>query len=214
MIFATNVRLSLKRCLPIRTRAADRGTTLVETMITSVVLLLVLGGLVTLLVHGARFSQAMAAATEVQDQALLASAAITRDLSEGSVGSFKVGSAPVGLIFGSTRGLDGLMLRDPDGRLLWRKLVCYYIEDVDGVPSLVRKEEALGAPEANPPAMTDVQTTAYFQSLSAPHELVARHVTGLSASGQSPVTVGLTVEKTVRGELYRVSQEFQVLLRN
>lgn len=183
-------------------------------MIASALLLLVMVGLTTVFVGAYRYQRATTYLTEVQSQSLLATSAVTRELAESSAGSVRIDSAPMGIVFGSPRGVDGALLRDAEGNPLWRKLICFYLDTMNGIPVLVRKEELLASPDTNPPVVLPTQGTAYFQGLDVPREVVARHVTGFTVSGTNPVALEFEVSRSDGPRLFAITNQMRVLLRN
>ena len=183
-----------------------------EMMVTSAVLLLVMVGLTQLFITGHAYYRTLEITREVQEESLVAMATLYKELSEGSPGSLRVETSPAGVIFGSPRGIDGGILRDDEGRVLWRKVVCIYLDTVAGTPALVRKEELLSSPEATPPVITAAQSVSYFQALALPTEVIARHVSSFNVVGSNPLDLQVVVEQTVNGELFLVESQIQVSL--
>lgn len=168
--------------------------TLVETLIHSVLLLLLLGGVVTALILGSRNFRMVEALADVQREAAAAGAALRQELAETRGASVAVGTSPAGVVFLSPRpDGTGPWLVDADGSLLWQRWVCYYLDTRNGVPVLLRKERKLNSPTANPPTTT--LTTADFRADSSVARVVARWVAALQVTAGSPLEVRLEVER-------------------
>lgn len=171
------------------------GFTLVETMIYSSLLLILLGGISTVLGLGSRYYREVQALAEVQREAAAGGAALRMEIAETRGPSLTVGLAPAGLVLLSPRPDSGPWVHDSSGSLLWQRWVCFYLESRGGVSTLVRKEKKLAAPTAVPPE--PVWTTALFRdSAVLPGHVVARNVTGLQVTVGSRVDVRLEVEVT------------------
>jgi hypothetical protein len=127
---------------------------------------------------------------EVQKRALFAVSRLSNELTHSAIESVRVfNTAPFGtdldqgVVFAVGRGPNNEMMRDLSGRILWTKLVCYYITDVEGVPMLMRKEETLPPPypSADPPdPLVLGKTASYFKgNASLSPQQIARGVSRL-----------------------------------
>ena len=106
---------------------------------------------------------------------------LTDELGDGSFGSLKTDTSPRGLVFGNPRGSDG-QLQTMHGGVLWRRFICYYVDDMAGVPVLIRKERALTVPALSPPPIPSELKTASFRDDPTQPRIVARYIASLTAN--------------------------------
>lgn len=186
-----------------------RGLTLPELLVACGLASLVLAGLTVLFVQAIRYHRSLQTSLELQENNLSAIAILSRDISETSLAS--VGAEPTGVVLASPRGLDDLLQVDAQGRLLWRKWVCFYVEDVNGVPCLVRKEEALASPQDTAPVVPAGMNVLYFQGSAAPYSVLARDVEALDFEVVDQVVKLHLVSSLVKaGETYRIESRSDV----
>lgn len=122
-----------------------------ELLICTALLGIVLWGVYMLITSTTRHYSVMTASLDLQREALLASSWITKEMAEGNKTSFAISEDPPGISFGSPRTLTGGLQYTEDGRLVWQKVVCYYIEEREGVKVIIRKEKQLDPKKSVPP---------------------------------------------------------------
>lgn len=181
-------------------------------MVAGAVTALILACTATLFVLGSRYHRQLQTTLEVQQDCLLGAEAVVRELAESNAATFRWDAAPAGVVFASPRSPTGQITLDAGGAVLWRKWVCFYIEPIGGVPTLVRKEELLGSPTATPPAPGSSKTSVYFQALAGPRRAVAANFQSLWAGPGSEVHF-LAARRDVKGD-YRFQLDTQVNPRN
>lgn len=130
--------------------------------------------------EGLRYFTVQSISLDIQQQSLLAMKRVTEELADGSFQSLKTYPSPRGLIFGNPRGSDG-QLQVMNGTVLWKRFICYYVDEVAGDPVLIRKERALTIPAMAPPPVPAVLNTAAFRDDPSQPRVVARYVSSLTA---------------------------------
>lgn len=126
-----------------KTRRKWSGVSIVELLVSSGLVLLVLGEIWFLLQAGGRFYLRARGQSEVQRNALFALRWLTKEVTEGNPVSFRhyetesesgeaeeAGEAGEieGLVFASPKDNDGQVRYDSKGRIQWASIVAYYIE--------------------------------------------------------------------------------------
>ena len=145
-------------------------------MVSMAIFALVLASLSGLIRHTVRFYTIQVRATEVQQQALQATRWLSQELQEGSYQSIDNRTAPSSaVIFGSPRDEDD-HLNFSGNVMLWQKLVCYYVDKVEGKPVLKRGVLQFESPAHAPPPIPTSMTSATFQGTDAPQRLMARDI--------------------------------------
>lgn len=112
------------------------GISIVELMVSSGLVLLLLGELWMLLQTGTKFYLRVRGQTEVQRQALFALRWLSKDLSEGAPLSFRhynpdnpsITTVRNGLAFGSPKNANGQVTYNPQGRIEWHSVLGYFID--------------------------------------------------------------------------------------
>jgi type IV secretory pathway VirB3-like protein len=161
------------------------GVTLLELIIVmgiSAIIMVSVGNMIRVGVDYYFYSTAQ---IEVQRNALLSMSILTQELTASNFESVYSENAPnQGFVFASSLDAGGKPRRDASGNLLWAKLVCYYIGDINGEAALIRKEEVFPEPpdlSPNPPDPVALgRDVAYFMSLPTPGRLMARGITQLN----------------------------------
>lgn len=184
---------------------------MLETLITAAVMGLILTCVWTLFVTSNRVQAQVRAGLDLQQSCLAGSESVIRELSESNAAGVRWDTAPAGLVFASPRTATGNIEVDSSGRVLWRKWVCYYVDDIAGSPALVRKEANLTAASAIPPVPGASRNTAYFRSLAVPRRVVANHFSNLWGSGAE---VHFEARREDLGGLYRFQLDTQVVFSN
>lgn len=163
-------------------------------MVSSFLFALILGGVVKVVQEGLRYFTVQSISLDIQQQSLLAMKWLTDELADGSLESLKVYSSPRGLIFGNPRGGDGA-LQTSHGTVLWRRFICYYVDQVGSDSVLIRKERALTVPAMAPPPVPSELKTASFRADSTQPRIVARYVSSLTADvSANPVKLVLDTD--------------------
>lgn len=189
-----------------------RGLTLPEMLVACALASLVLTGLATLFVQSVRYHRALEVSLELQQSNLAAMALLSRDLSEGNPASLR--TEPGGLVMGSPRDLVGNLQADSQGRLMWRKYICYYLAPINGVNCLLRKEQALPVPLDTAPILPDTLDVLFFRISATPYSVLARNLEQLEISGSNPVSIRLVSSRTVANELFRIESRSDVVAKN
>ncbi len=189
-----------------------RALTLPELLVACALASLVLTGLAMLFVQSVRYQRALEVSLDLQQNNLAAMALLSRDLSEGSPASVR--TDPGGLVMASPRDLTGNLQVDAQGRLMWRKYICYYLAPINGVNCLLRKEQPLPVPLDTAPILPDTLDVPYFQTSAAPYSVVARNLEQLEFSGSNPVSIRLVSSLTVANELFRIESRSDVTPKN
>ena len=187
--------------LLVRAHTRTSGVTLVETLIACALLVLVVGATLTLFVESLVYYSALDDANTLTQGGQIAMNRLCTELAESHAGSIQWNASPPGVVFASPKGADGRFHYDPStNALLWQGYVCYYVGQVQGVRSLVRKELYFSsipmALPTSPPSVPSTYNTAYFQAASLP-VWVCPNVTSLSGSLNGAVEL-LTLQMTTQ----------------
>ncbi|MEW6284122.1 MAG: hypothetical protein AB1758_36245 [Candidatus Eremiobacterota bacterium] len=183
----------MRRCSRVARLA---GASLIELVVASALVSLILLCTQQLIAGAVRYYRISTDTMEVQQNVLVSVTKLTTELGESSLMSVRVDlNPPGGVIFATPRDEEGNIKYDPaSGKAIWKRLLCYYVEDVGGIPCLVRKEKQL-TPTDYPPIIAATETTAAFQAdPSLPRRIVARRVTVLEVVDSSPMAVNITAE--------------------
>lgn len=174
----------------------------------SALVLIVFGGLVSIVFAVWRYSELLQLKSELQDQTLLVFSRVTRDLAETA--SKTVQTAPDGLLFASPRDENGKVAQDDDGRLKWQKFIAYYVEVVDGVPVLRRKEKLIHPldRDSDPPSPGGDFNLAGLKAGPGSGHQVARNVSAFR-SVRSGEFVGM--ELVIKRHYARQHRDYQIL---
>jgi type II secretory pathway pseudopilin PulG len=197
----------------------QRGATLIEMMVAAFLIFLILAAATQLLVSCFRHYREVDAAAQVHQLALTSMSRMQRDLRDGNKASFRVFSAPAGIVFASPRQSDGRIAFNPDTlQPIWQKLICYYLEPDGTRFLLIRKEEPVASPSDTPPTIALGQDTAHFQTVSG-GSVVARGVDTLTFTPGETLKVLLKVsdvtnEGSSSEALFSVEIETSVNFRN
>ena len=177
---------------------ANRGFSLAELSVYSLLLSLLLGALYLLMASGMRYFRLGEAYQTVQQETVVGLRKLGDELANASTNSVSYSNAPFPHVYflsaDRPQNVAGQPTYDSAGDLEWRKWVCYY-HDVAG-RRLMRVEEALGTPQVVPvgaAAPAAPGGAAYFQGLPGATSL-GSHVTGLSFTAEpgSAVLIRLT----------------------
>ena len=183
---------------------ASRGTSLVELMVASVIVLLLMFEIWKLVAAGARFYHRARSQSDVQRNSLIALRWMARDLSEGSAISFREykidGPSPVthgGIVFGSPTVMGSTNVAyNNQGRMIWSSVIGYFIDPAD--MTLYRQQMPLPDPKKTFPPVIDNQTqsTDVLATLPQPR-VVARQIKEIKTT-QGPKDI--TIELITRDE--------------
>lgn len=110
--------------------------TLMELIVSSALVLLLMGMVWMLLQLGSKFYLKVRAQSEIQTNALIALRWMSKDLAEGAPRSFRHyspdsqtrSSINNGIVFGSPKDLDDKVSYSDSGRMLWSAINAYYID--------------------------------------------------------------------------------------
>ena len=97
---------------------------------------------------------------------------------------------PKGIVFASPRDDNGAMSSTQDGKITWRRFVCYYVGDYQDYQALLRKDEIIATPPKrapDPEEQSPKRDTHYFffDLATVKPRLIARHVTNLTITPSS-----------------------------
>lgn len=120
-----------------------------ELSVSAAIMGLIMTGLWYMMQAGTRYVRVTNATIEVQQACMSALGRVSQELGESSHWGVRMGDSSV--VFWSPRDESGRVRYDSQNRILWQKAVAYYVEMVNGVSSLVRKEQMLDHPSSKPP---------------------------------------------------------------
>ncbi|MBI3927886.1 MAG: hypothetical protein HY319_20260 [Armatimonadetes bacterium] len=194
-----------------------RGVTLLELLIASGLVLLVALSVLALFEAGVRYVRESEARLDIQRDALVAMALVTQELSESNPVAFRTDPDPPGVVFGSPRNLEGTLIVDSSGKLIWQKFICYYLEDSGAERRLIRKERMLDPTVrvSFPPAPGAGLSTADFLVLPIPARTIAGGIESFAVTPSTQVDIELTAaRRDWKGRDFRVRLQSSVLMRN
>lgn len=172
---------------------------------------LIMTGIWYMMQAGMRYVRVTNASIAVQQACLTALGRITQELGESSRLGFSLSGSKdsAELVLASPRDEKGRLRYDSQNRLLWQKSVLFYIDRVNGVRCLMRKERLLSRPTAKPPDLPPAAVLRDDPTL--PPQLVASHVsdfragyahdedTGVDSDNRITLEVAAEVETIERG---------------
>lgn len=177
------------------------GTSLIELIVASAIVMLLMVEVWGLVRAGGRFYLRVRSQSDIQRNSLLALRWITREIGDGSAISFREYTtdgtggqastvARAGIVFGSPTDESGRVHYDEKGRLQWSSVIGYYIEPSDR--TLYRQKLLLSVPQGYPPIINnDLHSTDKLATLPAPR-VVARHIESIeTVQGPSDILVKL-----------------------
>ena len=197
-----------------------RGITLLELIISSVLVSLLMLEVWALMSAGSRYYHRANTILELQRSALVTLSWMSRELGEGDPISFRndLASPTPGFVFGSPRGVDGEIDFNDKGILQWQTMVCYYIETIDGRNHLFRASRELsGGPKNAAPIISSAHGTDFFRTDSSgevARRLIALDVYRMSLVGPDAagIEVSIYMEDT-RGE-YSIETRTKLDMKN
>ncbi len=158
-----------------------RGSTIIEVMVASAILLLMLGVLYLLMVGGLRYFQQARAYQNVQMESTLGLRKLLAELQDSRASTVVYRQNPTSHVVFLSACLPhpnaGPVVHAPDGHVQWQKWVCYRANG----SNLERDELPLGAPTTTPPSPAPVYGAFDFggadfkvmaRNLKTPEDLV------------------------------------------
>lgn len=203
-------------------RRTRQGTTLVELMIASGLLLIVLT-LVTFLIRASsRQFLVMDASLDLQRESVLAANWLTREMAESNENSihyFPPASGTEAIVIGSPRTFTGGMQYTNGGALVWQKKVCFYLSASNNGRALLERIEKPLTPYKTtyPPSINpSTDTVANFQANTTfPKRLIAKDVDRIELDvNVRPVQLTLELSSTKHGKPFRATIQSKVHFRN
>lgn len=199
-----------------------KGATLIEAIISAGIMGIIMTCVYALMGAGVRYLHSTNAAVELQQQSMLAMVMLTHDIGESNPRTISVFPASdPGILMGSPRADTGETWVDVSGLVRWAKFYAYYLETVNGVQCLMRKDQYLDDPDLHtdpppllPPIPQPFQTVDYYRMLEIEPKVVARHVQAISFQGKNPILINLTVGKEDYGRTFRISLSVKVSMKN
>jgi len=190
---------------------ASRGFTLVETIIYSVLLLIVLGITFAVLIASVRNYQIYLGLTEVEQGAATANSRLSYELVEANPAGIYADST--GVVFVSPRDASG-KVQMSGSDMVWPKLVCYYLDTINGVSCLVRKEEMLATAQTGTPSVPSTKLPSYFKTAALDRIIVGRHMDRLTVTLGYPLRLALEAECSPVGQPNTISLTTSLTPRN
>jgi type II secretory pathway pseudopilin PulG len=143
----------------------NKGFTLIETLVYSVLLIIILGTMYTILSGAMENYYTIRSGVDVQKASISSVNRITKELSESNLASIAFyKTKPKGIVFMSPKTADNMIeINQTTGKPYWQKYVCYYMEDDPSDISLsciIRKEKTVT--QTDTPSVSNVYTTSYF----------------------------------------------------
>ncbi len=178
----------------------NRGMTLPEVMIYSVLIGLVLTGIYGILTSSMKYYRITEIRSDLQQNAIMAVSGILGDMM-GTPRSTIVMSTttPSGVFFVSSRKSDGNHEFDSSGLLIWQKWVCYYLEsNSSGSYNLVRKEVPLNTPSSTP-GLPPYTSVTQFAAANLQKHLIAKDIKSLAITFNSATNcynIDIKLDKT------------------
>lgn len=183
-------------------RGRVRGTSLVELMISSMLVGLLMLEVWALVQAGGTFYLKAKGQGDIQRNSLLALRWISKDISEGSAISFRQYSQPdstrTGIVFGSPKTMSGNVEYDDVGHIKWSTVIGYYIEVNDG--GLYRQQIELEEQQGFPPIIDDdAHAVDVLAALPRPR-LVARSIRNIeTVQGPNNIRIELSTRDEQMG---------------
>ncbi len=187
--------MHFKSCTFRGSRDRVRGTSLVELMVSSLLVGLLMLEVWALVQAGGKFYLKAKAQGDIQRNSLLALRWISKDIAEGSSISFRQYAPPdstrTGIVFGSPKTISGNVEYDDTGHIKWSTVIGYYIEANDG--GLYRQQRELDAQQSFPPIIeNNVHAVDVLAALPRPR-LVARHIKNIeTVQGPNNIKIELS----------------------
>lgn len=183
--------------------AARRAISLLELMVTMVIMLLIVGGIYALMSYGLTYYQTSQATLDLQQQGLQVLQRLGRECSESSKYSVLSSTSPQGVMFASPRDAVGSFWFDEQSTILWQRLVAYYVDNLNQTSCLLRKEMALPSPTTTPPqpAQLSLDVATLRANSALPPRVMARFVDRLTATPESDaLLLEIRLKREFRGD--------------
>ena len=178
----------------------NRGMTIPELMIYSVLIGLVLTGIYGILTSSMKYYRITEVRSDLQQNAILAVSGILGDMMGTPRSTITMStSTPQGVFFVSSRKSDGNHEFDSSGLLIWQKWVCYYLEsNSSGSFNLVKKEVALTTPSSTP-GLPPYTSVTQFAAASLQKHTVAKDIQSMAITYNSATncySIDIRLDKT------------------
>lgn len=175
---------------------------------------LIVGAIWWVMVAGLRYVRVTNATIDVQRSCLTALARVTQELTEANQFGFETTGSEI--IFVSPRDENGRLRYDIANRLLWQKLVVFYLDTVNGSQCLMRKEKLLDKPVSKAQTPPSVATLRNDPNLLP--RLVASHISSFNVVRGNPDDpdvppdsyVTITAISDVRTVESRIGKDFSI----
>jgi hypothetical protein len=144
------------------------GTTLLEMLVYTALLLMVFTGIFGVFIASVRYYYAANASIKVQQAALEATFRMGKELQESNLASVVLYSTnPVGVVFMSPRTSSGAISFNGaagyEGELTWNSYICYYLTtDAEDSAKFQLVRKMVGVSAASDPVASAIYTPAYF----------------------------------------------------
>lgn len=195
-----------------------------EAMIASTLSLFLLASLAYIFWARQVHSERIDARVELNEVALTTLGHLKREIAESNFHLVDVSDSDA-VIFLSPRTTAG-EFGNVTGGLLFHTVVCYRLDTSGPEPVLLRQQEPLTIPTANPSdpsAMVPARNKAYFETSGLPPRVIARGIASFEATrlsldptdsraGRTHLSLGL--EREVRGRRFGVELTTSVLPKN
>ena len=168
-----------------RFKKSKFGATLLEMLVVLGIVSIILVSVARLVRVSVDYYFYSTAQLEVQRNALLSLNLLSQQLTASTYESvFTDNNLPhPGIVFASPRNASGELVRNAAGNLVWTRLICYYVDNVNGQSGLMRKEFDLTVQDTAPPDPVALGADInYFRGLATPGRFMARGITKLSTN--------------------------------
>lgn len=173
------------------TKTSRLGTTLVELLIYSVLLILILGAIYASYGIARDYYSAAQVETQTQQAALDAGLSVSQELNQACAKALVSSDTPSALLFLSAKTDSGLFEHDATtGELLWQRWVCIYLDTQNN--QLLCVESKL-VPSTTTPPETIPTVDSLIQNTALPRRVLARDISEFShqITGSSTVIFGV-----------------------
>lgn len=198
------------------TGADRRGVTLTEVIVSIGIFSILMVALNALFHHSIQYIRRTESMVAMQSDALFAITRINSEAINSNRDAFAFSNGPLkGVVFASPLNASGTPVMDSAGRVQWQRIVVYYLDTLDGVPVMVRKDRPLATPDSEVPTVTDTDLTTIAGDGSLTRKVVARNVIDLQTSfvGNSH-EIRLLVESREWGRVFGVEMRTGLFFRN
>lgn len=156
-------------------------------LVTSFLFVIVVGMVLTVFVECLQYYAVIDDVTTLTQSGQTAAMRIRGELEESDLYCIHIDTSPPGIVFATPRTSDGRFDYDPtSGALRWQRYVCYYVDTVRGISTLVRKEIPIAAVPSSlptsPPLIPSTRYSAWFRAASLSKNQVCSGVTMIGLS--------------------------------